>query len=205
MSGQSKLSWQKTLRGADLTHAEFRILMIISTYTNAALENAFPSLSQIVHDCRVDPKTARAALKSLQSKGYLKLTRAGGNQHGKGLANVYAVTTPDVGRVPTIPAKGTNDSREGYQSVVPLQIMDQIINHSAVAGPASPDAPGFEDLSKDFDLFESWLIDNLMYMDESEFATVEGMWQADAHPRAILNKINADRKAERLQVFGGVS
>ena len=42
MGNLTKLGWQKALRGAELTHAEFRILTIIGTYTNAELSSAFP-------------------------------------------------------------------------------------------------------------------------------------------------------------------
>ncbi|NKZ93779.1 hypothetical protein GS966_29205 [Rhodococcus hoagii] len=36
----SKLEWLAGLRGADLTHAEFRVLVTLFTYTDASLSNA---------------------------------------------------------------------------------------------------------------------------------------------------------------------
>jgi len=91
----SKLGWQKTLRYADdLTHAEFRVLTVISTYTDESMGNAFPGFSQIVGASCVSGSTAKAAIKSLIEKGWLVLIEEGGNQYWKGKANVYAVATP---------------------------------------------------------------------------------------------------------------
>ncbi|WP_146070939.1 hypothetical protein [Arthrobacter sp. B1805] len=99
MEKPSKLDWQKSLRGVDLSHAEYRVLMTISTYTDGNLRNARPGLSRIIADACVNAKTARAALKSLTTKGYLMCTGEGGNQFGKGKANVYAIplSVPKVG------------------------------------------------------------------------------------------------------------
>jgi hypothetical protein len=39
---RSKLNWYNSLRGADLTPSEFRILLALATYSSASLENARP-------------------------------------------------------------------------------------------------------------------------------------------------------------------
>ncbi|NKZ93781.1 hypothetical protein GS966_29225 [Rhodococcus hoagii] len=44
----SKLEWLAGLRGADLTHAEFRVLVTLFTYTDASLSNAYPSKATLV-------------------------------------------------------------------------------------------------------------------------------------------------------------
>ncbi|MBX9243423.1 helix-turn-helix domain-containing protein [Actinotalea ferrariae] len=94
----SKLSWQKKLRGADLTHAEYRVLMTIASYTDKHLGNAHPGWARIAADACVREKTAKDAVRALMTKGWLRLTSAGGNQYGKGVANTYALTVPAINK-----------------------------------------------------------------------------------------------------------
>jgi len=120
----SKLSWQKTLRYADdLTHAEFRVLTVISTYTDESMGNAFPGFSQIVGASCVSGSTAKAAIKNLIEKGWLVLIEEGGNQYWKGKANVYAVATPTspkgvAHRPPSGGGKGVDECNQGDRSSV---------------------------------------------------------------------------------------
>ncbi|MBX9147977.1 helix-turn-helix domain-containing protein [Rhodococcus qingshengii] len=96
MAEFSKLTWQKMLRNADdLTHAEFRVLMIVSTWTNENGANAHPGFAKIVAASCVSEPTAKKALKTLIAKGWLIFEQAGGNQYGKGAANVYRLACPE--------------------------------------------------------------------------------------------------------------
>lgn len=88
------MTWQKRVRGADLTHAEFRVLMILFSYSSENGRNIRPGKERIVRDARASEPTVRKALRELQRKGWIVLTEEGGNQHGKGKANVYALSTP---------------------------------------------------------------------------------------------------------------
>ena len=118
-----KLGWLDFfLRGAhDLSHAEFRVLTILFSYSSSKDGGEIrPGLSRIIKDCCISRNTAKAALKTLQDKGYIIQVRAGGNQTGKGYANVYQLGRPEhrtsypqgdqplTPRGPTIDTKGTN-------------------------------------------------------------------------------------------------
>ncbi|MGW4331866.1 helix-turn-helix domain-containing protein [Rhodococcus koreensis] len=85
----SKLEWLTGLRGADLTHAEFRVLVALFTYTDAHLRNAYPSKATLAAAANVTPRTLTLALRTLQEKGLARIVQAGGNQHRKGAANVW--------------------------------------------------------------------------------------------------------------------
>lgn len=137
MAVLSKLAWYKCLaHTSDLTHAEFRVLVIIAGYTDGNLDNAYPSLATIVSAACVSEPTAKKAIKTLRGKGWLVLVEQGGNQHGKGRANVYSVRTPErakgvagappspvskgaSGFPPLGPGKGAIGFREGDTSVSP--------------------------------------------------------------------------------------
>lgn len=109
-----KFAWTKALRGAEgLTHAEFRVLVILSTYTDANLGNAFPGRQQLFDAACVSMPTGKKALKSLIEKGWVVLVEEGGNQHWKGKANVYAVTVPKG--VSHLPPSGQSDVPDGTE------------------------------------------------------------------------------------------
>lgn len=148
-----KFAFMKALRGADdLTHAEFRVLAMLVTWTDADLGNAHPGRDQLLEAACVSVPTGKKALRSLIEKGWVVLVDEGGNQHWKGKANVYRVTVPkgvtdlppsDEGKgvsdlPPSSRGKGVNPSMEGGKpfseggkSVTPHQVL-----------PSSPSTPG---------------------------------------------------------------
>lgn len=87
----SKLTWQKKLLGADITHAEFHVLITVCAYANADGTNAFPGLDRIVAEAKVSRSCAVKCLKALESKGWLRATR---RSTGRGNATVYRLSTP---------------------------------------------------------------------------------------------------------------
>jgi len=145
-----KFAFMKALRGADLTHAEYRVLTNLVTFARGDLTNARPGLDKLTEAACVTTRTAKLALRALVDKGWIELAEEGGNQHGKGKANVYALTIPkgvthyppsDDGkgvtdRSPSEPprgslstgkgvdrrtGRGSIDDREGGHSVTPHQ------------------------------------------------------------------------------------
>lgn len=119
MSGRSlnKFVWMEALRGADLTHAEYRVLINLSTYARGDLTNAHPGLARLCEDAQVSQPTAKKALRRLVEKGWIVLTDPGGNEHWKGKANVYALAFPKgVTHLPPSDVKGVNPHTEGGNS-----------------------------------------------------------------------------------------
>lgn len=114
----NKFTWMEALRGADLTHAEYRVLLNLSTWANGDLGNAYPGVSALCEAAQVSLPTAKKALKSLTAKGWIVLTERGGNQFWKGKANVYSLAIPK-GAAQSLPSssQGGKPFTEGGTSV----------------------------------------------------------------------------------------
>lgn len=88
----SKLTWQKHLNGAPLTHMQYRVLSTIATYTGKTGQNAFPGLTNLARDCGIkDRRAIRRTLRELERDEWIVVTSPGGNEYGKGRATVYAL------------------------------------------------------------------------------------------------------------------
>lgn len=156
MSVPSKLAWMKELRGADLTHAEFRVLLTVASYTDAHGRNAYPGQDRIAADAVVRPNTARDALKSLIAKGWLTVADSTGGKYGRGRAAVYELSTPTLKGSVTDPlsetVKGSVSDRKGVgerqkKGSVSDPPSDQVSDQ--VSDPANP-LPGFEEFQNNY-------------------------------------------------------
>lgn len=112
----SKHTWYKHLREANLTHAEYRVLVTVSTYADAKGCRAHPGIERLARDACMDKRNVKRAIKSLIDKQWLILTRKGGNEVGYRMADEYELTTPEdihKGRL-TTPLSG--DETRGVES-----------------------------------------------------------------------------------------
>lgn len=150
-----KFAWLRSLRGADLTHAEFRVLVNLCTYADADSGQAYPSNSTLAEASAVNPKVlTRDLIPALRQKGWIRLVAPGGNQNGRGRANVWKLSFPHavkgVPHVPPSPSQGgtsrtplgsneggTSRTARGYltypeggTSRTPHQVIDQPMNRS---------------------------------------------------------------------------
>jgi hypothetical protein len=50
MASGQKLNWFKSLRGADLTNGEFRIIVLLANYSGADMEDAHPGAERLAKD-----------------------------------------------------------------------------------------------------------------------------------------------------------
>lgn len=91
----TKHTWHKNLRGADLTHAEYRVLITVSTYADAKGCRAHPGIDRLARDVCMDKRNVRRAIKSLIDKQWLTLARKGGNDVGYRMADEYELRIPD--------------------------------------------------------------------------------------------------------------
>lgn len=88
----------EALRGADLTHAEYRVAATLWTYARADLTNARPGPATLREDARVNEKTLKKALRVLVAKGWIQVTEQGGSERGgPRRATVYALAFPTGG------------------------------------------------------------------------------------------------------------
>lgn len=112
----SKLDWQQTiLRGAgkDLSHAEVRILMTMSTYADSRDGGRIhPGKKRIAEDTGCSRTTVDSAISKFLDRGYLRLIQQGGNQVRRGFANVYQLAYPKwvLGNDTRTPATGHDET-----------------------------------------------------------------------------------------------
>lgn len=94
-----KFAWLESLRGADLTHAEYRVAVNLCTYARRDLTNAYPGFGTLCADARANEKTVKKALANLIVKGWvLRVRPATGRRPA-----VYALTLPQRGaQAPTV-------------------------------------------------------------------------------------------------------
>jgi hypothetical protein len=152
---RSKLDWLKSLRGADLTPAEFRIIVLLTSYSNADRENAHPGVERLVADSGLSTRTVQYSLKSLVAKGAIAVTQDGGNQTFKGAATVYQILTPpqrdkgaahctleDEDKGAKSGSKGATERQTRVQPTAPHQVISSGYKHqrSATAADAAPAA-----------------------------------------------------------------
>ena len=97
-TGRERFAWMEALRGADLTHAEYRVAVNLWTYARADLTNARPGPATLREAARVNEKTLKKALRALEANGWIRVTEQGGSEPGgPRRATVYALTFPTGG------------------------------------------------------------------------------------------------------------
>lgn len=94
--GFSKLGYLESLRGADLTGSEFRVLVVMAGYADSKDgRNARPGNDRLAADCRLEERSVRRCLASLVAKGWLRQERRGGrNGAGVAWASSYELSKP---------------------------------------------------------------------------------------------------------------
>ncbi|MBF6328511.1 GntR family transcriptional regulator [Nocardia transvalensis] len=114
----NKFAWLEALRGVDLTHAEYRVAVNLSTWANGDLTNAYPGKEALAEAAGVSMPTLKKALRSLTEKGWVVLVERGGNQYWKGKANVYSLTVPKgANGLPPSSSQGGKPFSQGGSSV----------------------------------------------------------------------------------------
>ena len=203
----TKLSWLKNLRGADLNDAEFRVLVVLATYTDKLGNNAFPGNMRLASDCLMQARSIRRILHRLEAKGWIVETSRGGNEYGKGRANEYQIVRypgkgdPTVPKGdPTVPKGDPRSPHKGDPAVPPSGPSHQGIasgpgHHSATDVAGSPHAtsrrgvPNWEAMRDDFDLVEEWLSEEGWLQISGDYELAHNMWETGSHPLAILNTL----------------
>ena len=119
MQGTSKMQYPTRLRGAELTHTEHHVLILLWTYSDAQMENAWPSVERLAKDARTTGRTVQRALGALREKGYVEIVKAGGWTEEGNRANTYRLTLPQHGVTPLSP-QGCQESQGGGDADVAL-------------------------------------------------------------------------------------
>lgn len=211
MTGFSKLSWLKSLRGADLNDAEFRVLVVLSTYTDKQGNQAFPGATRLAADCGMQARSIKRVMHRLEAKGYIAERTRGGNEYGHRRASVWDLVRnrPDGGVIhkgdrgdmkgdpgshkgdPGVPNKGDSPvtpSGNDYHGIA-----SSPEDHSApiVAGSPTASRSNWDELRDDFDKLEVYLEEQCGPLDSHAFNLALQMWERESHPLAIHNAVLA--------------
>lgn len=114
MARFNKLSYLQLLRGAALTHSQYRVLVTILTYASEDGTNAHPGYRRIAEECRMSNGTVSKAIKQLKAAGWLRETSRGTRGEGGRDAAVFALRIPahlTVRKFPESNAKQFPESR----------------------------------------------------------------------------------------------
>lgn len=93
------MTYVTRLRGAGLSPTDYQVLMTIWTYSDQNMHNAFPSVSSLEKDTGHSRRTVQRSLNALRDKGFLTVSKPGGNVDGKNRATRYRLTLPVRGGV----------------------------------------------------------------------------------------------------------
>lgn len=89
-----KLQFLSTLRGGDFTHAEYRVLVTLLSYTDRDGCNAHPGVARLADDCHMSTGTVRKALRELKRRGWVYETHKGRPAKHRRVASTYRVQLP---------------------------------------------------------------------------------------------------------------
>lgn len=186
----------KRLRGADLTHGQFRVAVMLSTYTSKDGSSAYPGARRLAEDCAMTERGVRKLLGELEVKGWIRQDFKGGNLAEYRRASEYTITVPRVnprsGRVNGGSVKGEPGFTASDHS--PEHSDHSESEHSASLADANDDTKVIQAMTRSWDHFndleeiEVWLDKHLegWRLEYDLENAVWMMWENDRHPRSIL-------------------
>jgi hypothetical protein len=79
----NKFQFMEQLRGVGMRTHDYRVLLTLMTYADRYGARAYPSITTLVSDCRMNEKTVAAALQRLEVLGLIRCVRRGGGGRGR--------------------------------------------------------------------------------------------------------------------------
>lgn len=126
----SKFAYLKSLHGAKLTYAEYRVLVTMWDYSNEKLESIYPGIDQLAEDVCMDRRSVRRALASLREKGYARIAVPSYWKNGRRMADEYTLTLPAAeGSGLLSPEVRTEESASADRDAPPT---DHVPNHHQI-------------------------------------------------------------------------
>lgn len=180
--------WRRAIRG-QMPTTTFAVAQALAAYTNKDGSRAFPGNERLAADLCCTTKTIQRALKWLRENHWLQLdqgvTHAGTSRK---LAQEWSLTVPDRW------TSGTGPVDTGVHPPDPSS------NHSSsltlAQPPVEPMREQLDPKSEQFDAWAAleWIEERCDGFTDYEGSTADGMLSAGVHPRAIVNRIEADRR-----------
>ncbi len=110
-----RFRWERALRGSELNKAARAVGFVMGTYSNMDGTKVHPGIDQLAAGSAYGDRQTRAAVKSLESAGFVSLVKAGNSLRGE--ANEYRLTIPS-------PHPGGNPRQDHRQITTPLPAKD---------------------------------------------------------------------------------
>ncbi|WP_344677398.1 helix-turn-helix domain-containing protein [Saccharopolyspora taberi] len=190
----------------ELTTTDVAIAMVLSAHGRIDGTNIFPSKETLARECKTSERTVYRSLKQLADRGYiLDVSEVPRGQRGaKGLCTVYRLTLPAEASVhPIAPdTDGKAPATGGDTHLTPVADQQTMGNrptseHSDVSASGSTlrvePAPDLDDWDYEDDLER---IEHAVHGFEGcDERTALGMLSNGVHPKAVINKILAGRRA----------
>lgn len=194
--------WDAIADDDELTTTDVAIAMVLSTHGRIDGTNIYPSKETLARKCKTSERTVYRSLKRLADRGYIadvsEIPR--GQRGAKGLCTVYRMTLPVQSKAPDTDGEAPDTSGNTHLTPVADQYTHSnrpTQEHSDAAASGSPlraeptiDLDDDWDYEDDLDRIEQ-AVDGFEAYDET---TALGMLSSGVHPKAIINKIMADRR-----------
>ncbi|RRR41156.1 helix-turn-helix domain-containing protein [Mycolicibacter terrae] len=107
MAEFSKLTWLKSVAGADLTDGEYRVLIAIFNHTDESGRRCYAKQSTLAAETRKSDRQIRRIIPELVRKGWLKEVRKGAGRAG--MSSEFDLSTPEY----RTPMSGISDPAPG--------------------------------------------------------------------------------------------
>lgn len=197
---RSKMEWYKHASRAaqDLSHAEFRVLMAVASYSDKMGGSAHPGKERVATDTGIHAKNVQKHLRALEDQGWLLVRQIGGNALFRGAATVYQLGAPEKGSN-SIPKGSTQNSSRGVAITPPSDHSPDPLDHSAGAASPAPQStariirPNVRDWTRfdDLDHLTGWLDHHVPEWQSDHVAqlAVPSMWEDERHPKSILSYV----------------
>lgn len=216
MKRLSKLDWiSAVVRDRRLKPAEKVTAIALAEYTNSrTLGGAHPGRQRLSEDCDVAVRTIERHLATLSAFGWIKRTSLGSVSAQRNWADTYALTV-STSRQADVDWSGGERVSNGVtdQSTnrddQSTNVTDQSTpgcrpNRFSTSGSSHPsDSSESGSIWRSIDI-NNWdeveeALEEMLQLSVQEASTALGMWTSEAHPQAIVNKINKDREADGPQ------
>jgi hypothetical protein len=191
--------WIRNVSNSGLPAATQAVGFTLIRYAYKDGTNAHPGERLLGTKLGLGNRQIRRHLHALRDAGLIALTAGGATAQKRAWANVWKLTHPTTGHTRPQVTDDLRTSGPGPWDIgVPPTTPETPTNSVLAAGRETAFlADDFEITSNldDLEALEEELGD-LLFADPVEMSTITGMLQDGRHPKAIINKIRADRRGD---------
>lgn len=206
-----KFRWLEEILHSSLHGTTKFVGIEIWTHSNKAGENAHPGTKTIARNLGISLRTVNTHVGILRRAGWIVRTSESNKSPYRDWADVYALVLPDRTQpgLRTVEARGRTDrtqrgsdrtqlgsdrAQSGLRTnkYLPTGFYQNSDPEGSGPLPRTPAIPA--NWQDEFEPVEEWLESIVAGMDALELNTALSMWEQGCNPRAIVNKLLADRQ-----------